>query len=82
MNKKRRKQISDIVMELETIKSKLSSVLAEEEMVFDNMPENLQGSMRGEESEEAIDLMNDADSALDDALESLQEAIENLEEIY
>ena len=81
MNKKRRKMISDIIIELESIKVKLNNVLSEEEMVFDNMPENLQGSMRGEESEEAIDMMSEADSALDDALGSLQEAIENLEEI-
>ena len=49
MNKKRRKMISDIIIELESIKVKLNNVLSEEEMVFDNMPENLQGSMRGEE---------------------------------
>ena len=73
--------ISDIIIELESIKVKLNKCIIRRGKVFDNMPENLQGSMRGEESEEAIDIMSEADSALDDALGSLQEAIENLEEI-
>ncbi|MFR1831836.1 MAG: hypothetical protein ACLSX5_01625 [Lachnospiraceae bacterium] len=82
MNKNRRKQISEIVNELENIKLKLSSVLYDEEDAYDNMPDNLKGSIRGEESEEAIDEMNEADGLLDDALDSLNEALEHLEEIY
>lgn len=37
------------------------------------MPENLQCSIRGEESEESIDYMNDAIDALDNAVEQLEE---------
>lgn len=74
MNKERRTKINNIVKKLDVALNDLKEVLFEEEMVFDNMPENLQGSMRGEESEEAIDLMNEA-------LESLQSAYDNLDNI-
>jgi hypothetical protein len=74
MNKERRTKIGNIIKKLDAVLSDLKEVLFEEEMVFDNMPENLQCSMRGEESEEAIDLMNEA-------VESLQNACDNLDSI-
>lgn len=74
MNKQRRTDIKTVISKLEAIKSELNSILIAEENVFDSMPENLQGSMRGEESEEAIDCMNEA-------VDSLEEAISQLEEI-
>ena len=74
MNKERRNKINDMIKSLDIIINDLGDVLSEEEMVFDNMPENLQNSMRGEESEEAIEIMNDV-------LESLQNAYDNLNEI-
>ena len=73
MNKQRRSEISKIAAELENIKSKLESVQIDEEMAFDNMPENLQNSMRGEESQEAIDCMNEAISNLEEAIDQLNE---------
>lgn len=73
MNKERRRKISNIIKEIEQIKNKVQEVLSEEESIFDNMPENLQYSMRGEESEESIDYMNDAIDALDNAIEQLEE---------
>ena len=42
-------------------------------MYFDNMPENLQGSIRGEESENAIDALNEAIENLDSVIDSLNE---------
>lgn len=74
MNKQRRTDIKTVISKLEAIKSELNSILIAEENVFDSMPENLQGSMRGEESEEAIDCMNEA-------IDSLEEAISQLEMI-
>lgn len=73
MNKERRARISNIIKEIEQVKDRLQEVLSEEESVFDNMPENLQYSMKGEESEESIDYMNEAIDALDNALEQLEE---------
>ena len=70
----------------------LEDVLYAEEDAYDNIPENLQGSWRAMDSEEAIDALNDAielltdiqsiDSADEDEVEDkIQEAIGCLEEI-
>ena len=73
MNKERRTKISKIINDIENIKTNLQDVLSDEEFAFDNMPENLQSSMRGEESEEAIECMNEAIDALDEALSQLND---------
>lgn len=74
MNKERRNKISQISQELRAIKIKLAQVTDDEQFAFDNMPENLQCSMRGETSEECLEY-------LDEALESIENAIEQLENI-
>lgn len=73
MNKQRRNEISKIVNELEILKSRLNDVLSEEQNVFDNMPENLQYSMRGEESQEAIDNIEEAVSDIEEAISLLED---------
>ena len=82
MNKKRRKAIRDIIADLtenKEARNKLEEVLWEEEEAFDNMPENLQYSMRGEDSQEAISTMEEAIELIDE--EKYQEAAELLEEV-
>lgn len=73
MNKQRRKSIGDCAKELENIKSKIEDILSDEEYYFDNMPENLQGSTRGEDSQDAIDILNEVIAGLDDCIENLEE---------
>lgn len=72
MNKQRRMEIKNIIAELENIKTKLDNVFSEEQYAFDNMPENLQYSMRGEESQEAIDYMSEAVSSIEEAIDQLE----------
>ena len=101
MNKQRSKRIYDVIEKMEAvdvnddlfknklsaIKSEIEHILFEEENYFDNMPENLQGSMRGEEAEEAIEYLTEAVDAIESALketdiqlinEALEEAVDNL----
>ena len=73
MNNKRRKEISKIVSTLEGVRDRLSEVVDEEQCAFDNMPESLQGSDRGCDSEVSI-------GYLSDALDSVQSALEYLDE--
>ena len=73
MNKQRRKIISECTLQIEEIKLKLEDVKSDEEFAFDSMPENLQGSERGEEMEEAIDCLEEAIDSLDSAIEQLNE---------
>ena len=81
MNNARRKEIAKIVSEIERIKSDLEDVLMDEQMAFDNMPENLQYSMRGEDSQEAIENMEGADESVQTAIDELEEAVSQLEDI-
>lgn len=81
MNNARRKEIAKIVSEIERIKSDLEDVLMDEQMAFDNMPENLQYSMRGEDSQEAIENMEGAVESVQTAIDELEEAVSQLEDI-
>ena len=85
MNKQRRKELANIVTamenvstpvdieELEGIKSDIEMILMDEEMAFDNMPENLQGSYRGEMSQEAQDNMNEAIDLIDEFISDYED---------
>ena len=71
MNKARRKEIQKIIKDIENL---VHSILSEEQVAFDNMTENIQGSWRGTESE-------DAQGSLESAIDALEEAIACLDEI-
>ena len=79
MNKNRRielrnwvKKAADWVAHGEELKDALENICSDEQDYFDNMPENLQSSMRAEESEEAIDYMENAIEMLESAVEELE----------
>ena len=73
MNNKRRREISKIVSTLEDVRDRLSEVVDEEQIAFDNMPESIQGSDRGCDSEEAIGYLSDALDSVESALDYLDE---------
>lgn len=75
MNKERRTQIKKLTNELEDVKTKLKYILRKEEGILDNTPENLQGTDRYSESENAIDVLDDVVDNLESAIESLNEII-------
>ena len=79
MNKQRRKKLVDIGLRLENIKTELERLLIEEEEYYDNIPENLQCSLRAEIAEETIDNMQNATSNLDEILDLIDEVIENID---
>jgi flagellar biosynthesis chaperone FliJ len=74
MNKQRGQKIRDVRKEIENCKENLQKILDEAQDYFDNMPENLQGSMRGSDSEDAIDTM-------ESCIENLENIIKELTEI-
>lgn len=72
MNKERRTQIKKLTNELEDVKTKLKYILRKEEGILDNTPENLQGTDRYSESENAIETlskMNAVTTELENAIE-------------
>ena len=90
MNKSRRKRIASVIDTLENItgydliepaKSEIEDILFEEEDAYDNMPENLQYSMRGEKSSDAIDSLQEAVDSLEEAIDTLNE-LDDLKDEY
>lgn len=86
MNKSRRKKIASVISALEniagydsinSIRNEIENILWEEEDAYDNMPENLQYSMRGEASSEAIDNLQDAVDTLDEVISIINETNDN-----
>jgi phage shock protein A len=74
MNKARRAAIAELVTKLDELRGDLESIRDKEQEAFDNMPESLQGSERGTDSENAIE-------TLTNALDSIQEACNGMEEL-
>ena len=73
MNKERRRELRVAITRLEEAYEHLNEVLADEQDAFDNLPEGLQASERGEEMEEGISTMEDALESLDEIRGSLEE---------
>ena len=73
MNKQRKQKIRDVRKEIENCKDNLQKILDEEQDYFDNMPENLQGSMRGSDAEDAIDTMESCIEDLENIIKELTE---------
>lgn len=71
MNKERRKELKTAAIRLEIIKDEIERIKGDEEYYYDNIPENLQNSLRADESEEIID-------ELEELLDSLSDIIDNL----
>ena len=76
MNKIRRKKIQQILEKVEELLSEIEDVKGEEEEYRDNIPENLQSSMRYELAEDACNALENAYCSLDDARDQLEEASE------
>ena len=73
MNKKRRKEIENLRESISETKAKLQDLLDEEQQAFDNMPESIQESERGEEMQVFFVYMEAAIDSLEEATESLTE---------
>lgn len=71
MNNKRRREVQSAIRDIESL---VQSILDDEQEAYDNMPENLQLSMNGMNSEEVQE-------SLEAAIEALEEAITCLEEV-
>lgn len=75
MNANRRKRIAVLTAELERIKEDIESLRDDEQVAFENLPENFQEGDRGEAMETAIENL---DYAADDAQECLDHLWEAL----
>lgn len=76
MNKVRRQRIKEAIDLIQQVNEILAEVGDEEEEAFDNMPESLQESERGEQMQEYIDMIDEANEAIDDLIGNLSEITE------
>jgi len=74
MNIDKRKRIDEATALIEEARSIVEGVTQEESEAYENMPENLQYSERGELIQEAINNLEYADNSFDELLGYLEEA--------
>lgn len=74
MNKNRRERLERIASEMDELRSQLESLRDEEQDAFDNTPDSLRESDKGQETEAGLDTLNNAV----DELESLADALREL----
>lgn len=82
MNKQRREKlfilqnkISVVKKDISELIDELKNILVEEENAFDSMPEGLQCSERGMNSEESIELMYDIKTKLEESIENIDDIL-------
>ena len=76
MNKARWKWLEDIIGKLEEQKDELYQLYEEEQEAYDNMPESLQESERGQIASEFVDSLETEHDNLEDLITNLQEILE------
>ena len=76
MNSNRRKRLRALCSKLQDIIAELDLLIEEEQDAFDNMPESLQDSERGEQMQEYIDTMETAKDEIDSTVSELEQVSE------
>lgn len=75
MNKDRRKQLKNAIDKLQDVVYLLNDVKDDEDFAFNNLPEGLQCSMRGQDMEENINELEESVDAIGDVINVLDSII-------
>lgn len=75
MNKQNRKDLQGFVDSLDEIKCAIEQMQCDEEEKFDNLPEGIQESERGDKFQEAIENLESSASSIEEAIDYLNEII-------
>lgn len=76
MNNERRKRLAEAQALLADAAQIISEVQADEQDAFDNLPEGLQASERGERMEEIANALEEATNEIDNIVETLNDCSE------
>lgn len=76
MNKARRLKLAIIKKQLLDLTFEIEKVEDEEQSAFDNLPEGIADSERGEQMTEFVELLNSSRDKIDEAMEEIDEVIE------
>lgn len=74
MNADRRKRISTLISTIEQALSEIETLRDEEQDVYDNMPESIQGGEKGERAQAAADALGEAANDLESVKGNLETA--------
>lgn len=75
MNQERRNRLTKISTKLEELRQELEAVKDEEQGAFDNMPESLQGSAKGEVMENVVSELESIEDDLTGAIDRIVELV-------
>lgn len=75
MNKQRRKELDKIQGQLMDLQTALEELTVEEQDCYNNLPEGIQDSERGEAMTEAVEYMEAAYDNIQDAIDNITEAL-------
>ena len=75
MNKQRRKRLGDVISRLEECMSDLEYIKEEEQEAYDNLPESIQYTERGDAMQENVDDIDYVISDLDQVIDSVNNII-------
>ena len=76
MNDQRRKEIAKAIALLKDAYEIVNECASEERDYFDNMPESLQSSDKGQNAEEAADTLDEVVSNIECAIEDIESVIQ------
>ena len=76
MNKQRRKTLKEIRDRLQACYEDLDMVFEEEQEAYDNLPDSLQESERGEEMSGNVDFLEELRDSISDICDEIDELIE------
>jgi flagellar biosynthesis chaperone FliJ len=75
MNRERRKELAAVMVKLDEVINLLQQISEDEQNAFDNLPEGIQESERGEQMQSYADTISDIASTLEDQSLELDEII-------
>lgn len=73
MNNERRRRIEELTSRLDDLKTDLENILDDEQIAFDSIPESLQQTERGGQSQASIEVMTDAIDIIENLIDQLNE---------
>ena len=75
MNRERRKELASAMEKLDEVINLLQHIAEDEQCAFDNLPEGIQESERGERMQEFADMISDVASTLEEQNLELEEIV-------
>lgn len=75
MKPERLAKLQECLEDLQSVFDALDEVKEDEECAYDNLPEAMQDGERGDQMQENIDNLDDANSVIEEAISTLEEAV-------